>query len=101
MVPAPAHRAAWQKACSELLFAHRAPSANLDEGFPLPEVPVDRKNRLGLRLYVDHVIVLAPILVGAVERSPSRGERETAVVAREVAQVSHGPSMAQAIANPG
>lgn len=60
----------------------------------MPKRPVDRQDRLRLRLDVNYVIVDAPVLVGSIERAPPCGEGETAVVARQVTEIRHVPSMA-------
>lgn len=65
----------------------------LDERAAVGDVPVYRQNGPRSGFHVDHVVVVAPVLVGILERAPPGGEGEPASLADQVPQVRHRASI--------
>jgi hypothetical protein len=97
VIPAPAHGAGRQAACGELGRAGRAQASKLDErpGGKGVGGTVDGEDRAGLGLDVNHVVVRAAVLVGAVEGPPTGREREATVPADQIPHVGHVARMAE------
>lgn len=91
MIASPAHRAAWQQSARELGGALRTATPERNERPPVRAGPLDGEHRARVGSHVDDVVVLAPVLVDALERPPAGGEREPAVTAGEVPEVGHTP----------
>ena len=94
VIPASADGAARQATGGELRATARAASPQLDQRVPVEDLTVERQNRGGAGLDVEHVVELTPVFVGLVERPPSRGERKPAISAGQVSEVRHATSMA-------
>ena len=94
MIPATADGAAREAPGAQLGVTAGASAAEVEERKWLGDVTVDGENGAGIRLDVDHMIVRAAVLVGVLEGAPSRRERQSAVPAREISEVRHGPSIA-------
>lgn len=93
VIPSRAHRTARQLAGRQLGVAEGATPPELDQSPSVTDVAVHRENRSGNRFDMDDMIVVAPVLIGILERSPPRGEREPTVVTYEVPEVRHGASI--------
>ncbi len=84
VIAARAHGTRRQEAGSQLGAACRAASVKLDEGAAVRQVPIYGQDGPGGGLHMHDVIALTPVLVRVLERSPSCGEREPAVIADQV-----------------
>jgi hypothetical protein len=94
VIPATTYGAAGQAPGAQFGVAAGAAAAEVDEREWLGDIAVDREDGAGTRLYVDYVVVSAAILVGVFEGNPLRREREPAIPAREIPEVSHTSSIA-------
>lgn len=90
MVPPVAHRTAREKAGGQLRVAHRAAAEQLDQGSAIGRTALDRQDDTRVGLDVNDVIPRTAVFVGVLEGAPPGRERQPAVTAGEVADVSHG-----------
>ncbi len=84
MIPAPANRAARQKASGQFGGTVGTATAQIEKGPPFAEGPIDSQNRSALRANMHDVIVRASVFVGPLERTPAGGECQAAVFADQI-----------------
>jgi hypothetical protein len=94
VIPAAAYGARRQQPRGELRSTQRTPAPELDQARAREGAAIYGHHRAGGRVDVSNVVLLTSVFVGPEKGAPSRGKREPAITARQVAQVRHGTMIA-------